>query len=588
MKEQVHKAYKMLLHFSDYDRDDTAIPPEILEGAKGLVFMSHIKAGVVWSGSVGTGCVIANLGNGKWSGPIEVCSAGAGFGMQWGAQKSDSIIVLNTAAALKAFSGGQVKLGTDLSMALGPVGRQITMDAHVGKSVAACFSYSYSSGLFMGVSLEGAILTVKPGGTKKYYGEKHKASAVLKGNIDIPANANSDIKKIHALLNKMIAQGKTQGERVQRDQMIQVCNCKMCRGQAKYPAYIVQSHLAKHGVYNPATPAPIAKVISPPMAVPVNHPNNLTAVPVNKPQPWTCARCTFINKGSNDICALCETPKGAKVDSDGHYDQEEKEDKSSGGDILDLETLMNAVPVFVDPATREVEEWMSAVDPTLKTLYADQFIRHFTSMEAIKSTNNEQFAQVLKEMKVKKPHQNLFKTAHDKLSRVNDSAAIIEWLRDAGPNMVESYGKTFVERFQSLDTLLALSTDDFKAAMGEMKVKKPHQSLLVKHRASNGGGGDSSSQTQKSKMLVTANSDIFADLPKAASSHPTLGGFGGGVEIAQQQAQQPQAPQQQAPQLDNMQPATKPNLGVASGDTVTQQDEGEFMNILKAASHVPK
>lgn len=56
---------------------------------------------------------------------------------------------------------GQVTFGGNLSMAAGPVGRDI--EAHVGlsntKEVVAAYSYSKAQGLYIGATLEGAFVS---------------------------------------------------------------------------------------------------------------------------------------------------------------------------------------------------------------------------------------------------------------------------------------------------------------------------------------------------------------------------------------------------------------------------------------------
>src|ERR1044071_6460663 len=102
---------------------EKAIPRDVLRKAKGLAIMSVVKAGFIFSAKGGQGVVIARTRHG-WSGPSFIATGGGGWGLQAGAQVTDFVIVLNTDAAVKAFSrGGNVTIGVDLSAAAGPVGR---------------------------------------------------------------------------------------------------------------------------------------------------------------------------------------------------------------------------------------------------------------------------------------------------------------------------------------------------------------------------------------------------------------------------------------------------------------------------------
>ncbi len=95
-------------------------------------------------------------------------TGGAGFGLQIGAEVTECMIILNTDAAVKAFSqSGNVALGAGLSVAAGPIGRSV--EAGV-LPVAAVYTYSQSQGLFAGIALEGTIIATRGDANAAYYG----------------------------------------------------------------------------------------------------------------------------------------------------------------------------------------------------------------------------------------------------------------------------------------------------------------------------------------------------------------------------------------------------------------------------------
>ncbi|CAN0405739.1 unnamed protein product [Ectocarpus sp. 8 AP-2014] len=103
---------------------DQSIPQELLSRAKGLAFLTVIKGGFIVAGRVGTGLVISKTDEGVWSAPSAIATLGMGWGALIGGEITDFVLVLNTDAALEAFSGaGQVSIGAELSVAVGPVGR---------------------------------------------------------------------------------------------------------------------------------------------------------------------------------------------------------------------------------------------------------------------------------------------------------------------------------------------------------------------------------------------------------------------------------------------------------------------------------
>lgn len=112
---------------------EKGIPPRVLRDARGLAIIRVVKVGFGISGKGGQGVVVARTGRG-WSGRSFVGTGGAGWGAQIGAEVTDFVFVLNTRAAVRAFSrDGNVTLGADASAAAGPVGR----DAQVGLTPTA-------------------------------------------------------------------------------------------------------------------------------------------------------------------------------------------------------------------------------------------------------------------------------------------------------------------------------------------------------------------------------------------------------------------------------------------------------------------
>ena len=162
------------------------IPRDVLRHARGLAIMSVVKAGFIFSAKGGQGVVVARTPHG-WSGPSFIATGGGGWGLQAGAQVTDFVIVLNNNAALQAFSrGGNVTIGADVSAAAGPVGRTA---AGAVMPTAAVYTYSKSKGLFVGVSLEGAVIGTQRQSNFSYYGRPVRADMILSGDIKPPPGA---------------------------------------------------------------------------------------------------------------------------------------------------------------------------------------------------------------------------------------------------------------------------------------------------------------------------------------------------------------------------------------------------------------
>src|SRR6266849_9452790 len=165
---------------------EKGLPPRIIRNAKGLAILSVVKAGFIFSGKAGEGVVIARTRHG-WSGPSFIGTGGAGGGPQIGAQVTDFVIVLNTERAIQAFSkGGNVTLGADASVAAGPVGRAAEADV---TPRAAIYTYSKTKGLFIGASLEGAVIGTRKDANERYYRRQVTAYDILHRRVAPPAGA---------------------------------------------------------------------------------------------------------------------------------------------------------------------------------------------------------------------------------------------------------------------------------------------------------------------------------------------------------------------------------------------------------------
>ncbi|KAG8954126.1 hypothetical protein FRC04_000346 [Tulasnella sp. 424] len=168
---------------------DKVVPRSVLQQAKGFVIFTVVKAGFVFSARAGSGLVIARLPDGTFSAPSAIGTAGMGFGGQAGAELTEFLIVLNSTSALRSFmSAGSLTLGGNLSLAVGPLGRNgEAMGALNTKGkVAAMYSYSKTKGLFGGVSIEGSIIVERQDANAIAYQSDVTAKQLLSGNIPPP------------------------------------------------------------------------------------------------------------------------------------------------------------------------------------------------------------------------------------------------------------------------------------------------------------------------------------------------------------------------------------------------------------------
>lgn len=185
-----------------YIKADKRVPLTLLRNCEGICFITIFKAGLFFlGGNMGAGCVIAKVKDDtcergwRWSGPSAVACGGLGGGFIWGAEKIDSMIILNTKGAVRAMMGsGQVTLGGNVSLAAGPLGREI--EAHAGvsknKEIVAAYSYSKAQGLYIGATLEGAFLVARNKDNIKYYGDQGVTpERILNGDARCPLKVDA-------------------------------------------------------------------------------------------------------------------------------------------------------------------------------------------------------------------------------------------------------------------------------------------------------------------------------------------------------------------------------------------------------------
>lgn len=169
---------------------EQAIPTQLLENSYGIAIIpSVIKVGFVFGGRYGKGVVLIRQEDGAWSNPCFISLAGGSFGWQIGAQSTDVILVFKNRRSIDGILKSQFTLGTDASVAAGPVGRHLEGATDV-ELKAEIYSYSRSRGLFAGVSLEGSAITIDGESNAAFYGQKHILPRdILEKRLKAPAEA---------------------------------------------------------------------------------------------------------------------------------------------------------------------------------------------------------------------------------------------------------------------------------------------------------------------------------------------------------------------------------------------------------------
>jgi lipid-binding SYLF domain-containing protein len=173
---------KARVTFSEFMRDSTyGWLHENVDHAKGvLIFPQILKGGFIWGGSGGTGVfMVRDERTGKWSDPAFYTLGSVTFGLQIGGESAQVVMVAMTKKAVDSLLSSSFKLGGDVSIALGPLGGGAKASADIPSVTGDFVSFAKSKGLYAGLNLEGAVIAVRDGLNRGYYGKGVRPADII-------------------------------------------------------------------------------------------------------------------------------------------------------------------------------------------------------------------------------------------------------------------------------------------------------------------------------------------------------------------------------------------------------------------------
>ena len=175
---------------------DQSIPERLLTRAYAIAIVPDVtKAAFVFGGRRGNGVLVARDKDGRFSDPIFVNLTGGSFGLQWGIESTDVVLVFTTRGSVDKIAGGKLTLGANASVAAGPVGRQAeaATDPTFHSEV---YSYSRNRGLFGGIALDGSNITVDDRANSRFYD---------KGTVNVTDVLNGTLKSNNESARRFLA-----------------------------------------------------------------------------------------------------------------------------------------------------------------------------------------------------------------------------------------------------------------------------------------------------------------------------------------------------------------------------------------------
>jgi lipid-binding SYLF domain-containing protein len=170
-KETIDQAIEAFEDLTDME-EDISIPLSLLRQAEGMViFPKALKIAMGIGGQGGRGIAMVKKDDGSWSNPYFIGMGEANIGAQIGIQSTELILIFKDKEHILDLEKGDLTLGGDVGIAVGPMGRNSSASTDIGFE-AEIYSYSKSKGLYVGISLEGTVLKSNEKLNHAYYDKR--------------------------------------------------------------------------------------------------------------------------------------------------------------------------------------------------------------------------------------------------------------------------------------------------------------------------------------------------------------------------------------------------------------------------------
>jgi len=145
------------------------IPRSLLAEAQAVAIVpSMVRGAFVIGVQHGRGVLVVRDAQGAWQPPRMIQITGGSIGYQIGVQATDLVLVFRTPQSVANLLRGTLKIGVDAAAAAGPVGRQTSAATDL-QLQAEILSYSRARGAFIGVSIDGSVVSLDPTAEAMYY-----------------------------------------------------------------------------------------------------------------------------------------------------------------------------------------------------------------------------------------------------------------------------------------------------------------------------------------------------------------------------------------------------------------------------------
>jgi len=183
------------------------IPTDVLRNARGLAIFNTLRLSPGHGSlAAGSGLVVARRPDGSWSAPsaFVVTTLGAGFSL--GVDMYEVVCVLNTEEHVRAFTRPRLSLGGEMSIALGPTGGGMNVEAAISKSTRPVWSYMKSRGFWIGVQIDGTAMVARHDANEAFYGRRVEAADILLGSVEWPEGGKALLEVLKGVDRQLVGE----------------------------------------------------------------------------------------------------------------------------------------------------------------------------------------------------------------------------------------------------------------------------------------------------------------------------------------------------------------------------------------------
>jgi lipid-binding SYLF domain-containing protein len=199
LDERIEAAHEVLHELMN--TPDHGIPDSVASHATCVAVIPGFKKGAFIVGAeYGQGVVTCRTGHG-WSAPAFIKLTGASFGFQAGGESTALVLVAVTADGAQRLLHDKIKLGGDIGVAAGPVGRD-SQASTTELANAGFLTYSRNKGVFAGVDLNGDVVNQNIDDTEEYYGKDVSYQKILAGDVHVRPSSIHFVRTVNELFHQ--------------------------------------------------------------------------------------------------------------------------------------------------------------------------------------------------------------------------------------------------------------------------------------------------------------------------------------------------------------------------------------------------